>query len=330
MEHSDLQMQTTTDGPEESGTRRIAAKKLERHLGQEVVDAFNDPAVIEVLLNPDGFVWVERLGGAMQPLCRMDAANAQAVIETVAGYHGKEVTRESPLLEDVFPLLGARFAGQLPPVVEKPAFSVRKKASAVFTLAEYVEKGNMTQPQMACIQEAVSAHRNILIVGGTSSGKTTLVNGVIDEMVQRHPDERIVVIEDTGEVQCKARNSVKLLATPTVSMTALLKTTLRMRPDRILVGEVRGPEALDLLMAWNTGHEGGVATIHANSPSDALDRMTMLVSMHPSAPRLIEPLIGRVVHTIVYVSRGEDNRRKVRTILQVEGYEHGKFQFKQL
>jgi type IV secretion system protein VirB11 len=136
--------------------------------------------------------------------------------------------------------------------------------------------------------------------------------------------ERVFIIEDTGEIQCAAENFVQYHTSLEVTMTMLLKTTLRMRPDRILVGEVRGPEALDLLMAWNTGHEGGAATLHANNARSGLDRLAMLISMHPESPRPIEPLIGEAVHVIVHIARTPEGRC-VQEILEVAGYADGAY-----
>ncbi len=183
----------------------------------------------------------------------------------------------------------------------------------------------MTAEHCTTIKEQVRKHRNILVTGGTGSGKTTLINAIIHEMVVQNPLERLVIIEDTGEIQCAAQNSVLYHTTVQVSMTTLLRTTLRMRPDRILVGEVRGPEALDLLMAWNTGHEGGAATLHANDAQAGLTRLAMLISMHPDSPTPIEPLIGEAVHLIVHIERHEFGRR-VSQLLEVAGYDSGRYQ----
>lgn len=234
-----------------------------------------------------------------------------------------------PLLEGEFPLDGSRFAGQLPPVVSAPTFAIRKKAIAIFTLHQYVEASIMTVKQRDSITSAIAAHRNILVIGGTGSGKTTLINAVIHEMVEFDPTERVFIIEDTGEIQCTAKNFVQYHTSPEVSMTALLKITLRMRPNRILVGEVRGPEALDLLMAWNTGHEGGAATLHANNARAGLDRLAMLISMHPDSPKPIEPLIGEAVHVVVHIARTQEGRR-VQEIIEVSGYKDGQYIFNQL
>lgn len=306
-----------------------AKRKLERDMGKDFLKALNDPKTVEIMLNPDGKLWLEQFGEPMRCIGTMRAAQAQAILETIAGYHGKEITTKNPLLEGELPLDGSRFAGQLPPVVPAPTFAIRKKAVSIFTLDQYVENGVMSPQQKAHLVDAVANHKNILVIGGTGSGKTTLINAIINQMVIFDPSERVVIIEDTGEIQCAATNCIQYHTTIDVSMTALLKTTLRMRPNRILVGEVRGPEALDLLMAWNTGHEGGAATLHANNAKAGLDRLAMLISMHPDSPSPIEPLIGEAVHVVVHIAREEGGRR-VQEIIEVSGYENGRYNIKHL
>ena len=307
-----------------STLKERAKKKLERDLGPLLMDALADPKTVEIMLNADGKLWQERLGERMCCIGSISFARAEAIIKTVAGYHGKEVTRHKPILEGELPLDGSRFAGQLPPVVPAPTFAIRKQAVAIFTLEQYVEAGIMTAAQQAVLTSAIRAHRNILVIGGTGSGKTTLVNAIINAMVELDPSERVFIIEDTGEIQCAADNFVQYHTSLEVTMTMLLKTTLRMRPDRILVGEVRGPEALDLLMAWNTGHEGGAATLHANNAKAGLDRLAMLISMHPDSPKPIEPLIGEAVHVVVHIARTPEGRC-VQEIIEVSGYEDGRY-----
>lgn len=323
-------MEASQDNQAAATSVKTRAKdKLLRDLGSDFLDAFNDPKTVEIMLNGDGVLWQERLGERMRPIGRMRSSQAEAVIKTVAGYYGKEITRAWPVLESEFPLDGSRFAAQLPPVVSGPTFAIRKKAVSVFTLDDYVQKNIMTPRQRETIGQAVRRHRNILVIGGTGSGKTTLVNAIIREMSDISADERVLIIEDTGEIQCFADNFVQYRTVPEVNMTQLLRTSLRMRPDRILVGEVRGPEALDLLMAWNTGHEGGAATLHANDARAGLTRLAMLISMHPDAPRPIEPLIGEAVHLLVHISRTAEGRR-VQEILEVEGYEDGRYSLRQI
>lgn len=301
-----------------------AKTKLERDMGPVLLAALYDPNTVELMLNADGRIWHERLGEHMQCIGTLRGAQAEAIIKTIAGYHGKEVTRWTPLLEGELPLDGSRFAGQMPPIVAFPTFAIRKKALAIFTLDQYVSQGILSSRYCDVIKHAIAAHRNILVVGGTGSGKTTLVNAIINYMVATNPRERIFIIEDTGEIQCAAENFVQYHTTVDVPMTALLKTSLRMRPDRILVGEVRGAEALDLLDAWNTGHEGGAATLHANSPAAGLTRLKSLVSRNESAPAEIEPLIGEVVHMVVHIARTPEGRA-VQEILDVSGYENGRY-----
>lgn len=313
------------DGEKEyDSVKERAKRKLTRDIGPELLAALNDPKTVEILLNADGKVWQERQGERPKLIGALRPAQSQAIIETIAGYHGKEITKDNPLLEGEFPLCGSRFAGQLPPVVRAPVFAIRKKATAIFTLAQYVTAGIMTEAQRQSIINAVEQHRNILVIGGTGSGKTTLVNAIINQMVEQDPTERVVIIEDTGEIQCAAENHVQYHTSIDVTMTMLLKTTLRMRPDRILVGEVRGEEALDLLDAWNTGHPGGAATLHANSAQEGLTRLKSLVSRNKSAPAEIEPLIGEAVHVVVHIARTADGRR-VQEILEVSGYENGRY-----
>lgn len=306
-----------------------AREKLRRDLGGLIEQALNDPKTVEIMLNADGKLWQERLGETMRCIGNITEARAESIIKTVAGFHGKEVTRFKPILEGELPLDGSRFAGQLPPVVSSPTFAIRKKAISVFTLDDYVQSGIMISAQCEVIQKAVSNHRNILVVGGTGSGKTTLVNAVIHEMVRSAPEERIFIIEDTGEIQCSAENCVQYHTTIDVSMTQLLKTTLRMRPDRILVGEVRGSEALDLLDAWNTGHEGGAATLHANNCLAGLHRLKSLITRNPAAPTEIEPLIGEAVHCVVHIARTPEGRR-VEEIITVSGFVNGQYRIEKL
>src|SRR6201997_2247148 len=212
-------------------------EKLRRDLGPVFMGALNDPDTIEILLNADGTLWQEKLGAHMQPIGRMSAARAEAIMRTIAACLHTVITWDQPTIEGERPLDGSRFAGQLPPVVSAPTFAVRKRASSVFTLAQYVEQGVMTPQQKEMLCSAIREHQNILVIGSTGSGKTTLTNGLIHEMTCSCPHERIIIIEDTGEIQCAARNSVLFHTAGEVRMTQLLKTSMRMRPDRILVGE---------------------------------------------------------------------------------------------
>lgn len=311
------------NGDQETVKKRIT-ERLRRDLGPLVEGALNDPKTTDILLNADGQLWLKRLGEPTRVIGTMEAWRATSVIKTLAGLLGKTVGAKEPILDGELPFGNERFAGQLPPVVSSPCFAIRKPAITVFPLDSYVEQGIMTQAQCDAIKKAVREHKNILVVGGTGSGKTTLINAVIQEMVDNDPNERVFIIEDTGEIQCSAINCVQYHTTLEVSMTDLLKTTLRMLPDRIIVGEVRGSEALDLLDSWNTGHDGGAGTLHANSAESALQRLKSLVTRNKHAPTDIEPLIAEAVHVIVQINRKSEVRR-VEAILEIVGYENGNY-----
>jgi type IV secretion system protein TrbB len=298
--------------------------KLRKDLGDVFLAALEHPDTVEIVLNADGTLWQERLGEPLQRIGTMTAGCADAAMRTIAAYHDASLTRDNPSIECELPLDGSRFDGQIAPIVAAPVFSVRKRASRVFTLGQYVEAGIMTPEQKQFLCDAIRDHRNILAIGGTGGGKTTLLNALIRELTNQYPNERIVIIEDTAEIQCAAVNYVQYHTSPDRTMMQLVRMTMRMRPDRILVGEVRGPEALDLLMAWNTGHEGGIASLHANNAEAALNRLSTLVAMHPNAPSgMIESLIGEAIDVIVHIAR-TDKGRVVREILQVTDYDRAK------
>ena len=209
-----------------------------------------------------------------------------------------------------------------PDTARGPRIGLRRAQTGKLTLDQYVEARILTPEQKNFLCDAIRDHRNILVVGSTGGGKTTLVNGMIQEATTQFPWERFIIVEDTGELQCAAANYVQYHTSPECSMTHLVRTTLRMRPDRILVGEVRGPEALDLLMAWNTGHEGGIATVHANNAVAGLSRLVTLVSMNAHAPRSIEPLVGEAVDVLVHIERKQGGAgRTVREVLAVEKWD---------
>ncbi len=297
-------------------------EKLRREAGPKVMASLSDPTVVEVLLNPDRNLWVERLGGDMRCEGMFERTAAENLIATVASYYSLIANRDNPVLECEFPLDGSRFEAILPPVVESPAFSIRKRALRTHTLSDYVTDGIMTQSQADRIRAAINERLNVLVVGGTSTGKTTLGNALIDTMVDVSPDHRIVIIEDTREIQCRAKNSVQMKTSESKSMNQLLRATLRLRPDRIIVGEVRGGEALSLLKAWNTGHPGGIATLHANNARAGLIRLEQLIAeaVSDAGNRQMSSLIAEAVNLIVVISKVAGSR-KITEIAQVKGFD---------
>ena len=250
---------------------------LRSALGPSISAYLEDASIVEVMLNPDGKLWIDRLSSGLQDTgAKLSSADGERIIRLVAHHVGAEVHHGSPRVSAELPETGERFEGLLPPVVTAPTFAIRKPAVAVFTLADYVAAGIMTQSQADVLRLAVERRKNILVAGGTSTGKTTLTNALLAEVAKT--DDRVVLIEDTRELQCAAPNLVSLRTKDGVaSLSDLVKSSLRLRPDRIPIGEVRGSEALDLLKAWGTGHPGGIGTIHANTAIGALRRLEQLV-----------------------------------------------------
>ena len=288
---------------------------LKTAMGPVIAQALSDPAVIEVMVNPDGSLWIDRLGdGLFSAGVRIHSSEAERIIRLVASHVRAEVHADNPIVSAELPT-GERFEGLLPPVTRGPCFAIRKPAAKIYTLADYVQGGIMVPIQADALRRAVRGRRNILVAGGTSSGKTTLANALLAEIAET--EDRVILIEDTRELQCTAKDCVALRTKPgTVTMTDLVRSTLRLRPDRIIVGEVRGAEALDMLKAWNTGHPGGIATVHANSAPSALYRIEQLVQEGVAViPR---HLIAEAIDLIVFIAgRGPD--RRVETIAEVSG-----------
>jgi type IV secretion system protein TrbB len=319
----------TAIAPGDEQSRRIV-DSMKRQLGQFCA-LLSEPDVVELMLNADGTMWVERLGQGMGPAGYLQASAAESFISTVASTLRSTVTRENPILECELPLAppfdGSRFEALIPPIVSAPVFTIRRKASAVFTLAEYERRGIMTARQRAVIERTVAERGNILVVGGTTTGKTTLTNAIIAHIVEIADDHRLVIIEDTAELQCTAENAVTLRANCAVSMQTLLKATMRLRPDRIIVGEVRGGEALSLLKAWNTGHPGGVCTVHANHARAGLHRIEQLIAEVSTAP--MRPLIAEAVNLIVSIVRTrEAPGRKIKEVLSVAGLDEDSYTYR--
>jgi type IV secretion system protein VirB11 len=289
---------------------------LRTAMGAEIAAALADPAVVEVMVNPDGSLRLDRLGeGRVDTGVRLGAAEVERIIRLVASHTRAEIHADNPIISTELPETGERFEGLLPPVVVAPAFAIRKPAAKIYTLEDYVSDRIMLPGQADMLRAAVADRRNILVVGGTSSGKTTLANALLAELSKR--DERIIILEDTRELQCAAPDHVALRTKQgVVTLSALVRSTLRLRPDRIIVGEVRGGEALDMLRAWNTGHPGGIATVHANSARAALYRIEQLVQeVVVAVPRR---LIAEAIDLLVFI-KGRGLARRIETIAQVKG-----------
>lgn len=292
-------------------------RKLQEALGDQLCVALDDASVVEIMCNPDGKLWIERLGHGIAPAGEMTPAAAEIIIGSVAHAVHSEADEDQPIISGELPIGGHRFEGLLPPVVSSPAFTIRRRASRLIPLNDYVKHKIMTEAQVSVLRSAISSRMNIVISGGTGSGKTTLANAVIAEIAKSAPEDRIVILEDTAEIQCLAENVVCMHTSPTVDMNRLLKSTMRFRPDRIIVGEVRDGAALTLLKSWNTGHPGGLCTVHSNTAMSALRRLEQLTAEVSQQP--MREVIGEAVDLVVSIERTGRGRR-VRDVIHVEGF----------
>jgi type IV secretion system protein VirB11 len=311
---------------------------------EQVLPLLADDRTEDVLLNPDSSLWAKRMGESFQRFGSMPPAQAASAVSTIAAWRGTILNHEHPILETELPLDGSRFEAIVPPVVRRPVFAIRLRPRRIFSLAEYEAGGILTckddplnrlrrrddfgnavrgLKHLEVIRAAVSAKKNILVVGSTGSGKTTLVNAILDELASLAPDDRVISIEDTTELQCAVKNYLDLRAVGGVGMLDCLRACMRLKPTRIVVGEVRGAEAHTLLKAWNTGHPGGAATVHANDAISGLIRLESLVAEATSAPQ--QTLIAEAVDVVVFVDEeaAVSAGRKVRELLLVTGYSNG-------
>jgi type IV secretion system protein VirB11 len=289
---------------------------LQSAFGGEIAQALADPSVIEVMVNPDGKLWIDQIPEGRSDTGEIiSASETERIIRLIATNTRREVHAGAPILSAELPETGERFEGLVPPVAPAPCFAIRKPAQSVLHLADYVAGRILSEVQAEALVKAVRERWNIVVVGGTSSGKTTLVNALLAGVATM--DERIVILEDTRELRCAAPDCVRLRTKPGVaSLADLVRSTLRLRPDRIIVGEVRGAVALDMLKAWNTGHPGGITTLHANSAASALIRLEQLVQEAViTVPRA---LIAEAIDLIVFMS-GRGAARKVESLLKLEG-----------
>ncbi len=299
----------------ETGLAR-SRQMLRTALGATLLGLLEDPGVAEVMLNPDGRVWIDRFdAGLVDAELTIPAKDAERILRLVAHHVAGEIHTARPRLSAKLPGAGERFEGWIPPVVTAPTFAIRKPAGLVFGFEDYVRDGVMDDREAQVLASAVREQANILVVGPTSSGKTTLVNTLLAEMART--GDRVIIAEDLPELRCAADNQVALSTCDGVaSLTDLVRSALRLRPDRIIIGEVRGPEALDLIKAWGTGHPGGVGTLHAGSALGAVLRLEQLIQEAVAiVPR------GLIAETIdlIAVLQGRGRQRRLADLARLEG-----------
>lgn len=288
--------------------------------GELILNALENPGVVEIMLNPDGKLWIEEYGKDQEHIGNIDEDKARLILSLVASGLNVTVTSLTPIIEGNFPLDGSRFEGTYPPIVTKPSFSIRKKANKIIPLSEYLSHGVITEKVIEIIKQAVLDKKNIIVAGGTSTGKTTFVNAVIDVFSELCPKDRLLIMEDTPELQSASENTVFFRSNDlaNITMQSLTKVCMRYAPKRILVGEVRDRAALELLKAWNTGHPGGIGTLHANSAEEALMRMEELTEEAGNGEK--RKLIGRAVDLIVFMEKTKDNLRQLSKIIEVKEF----------
>jgi type IV secretion system protein VirB11 len=320
--------------------------KLKRELGKQVLTLLDDDRTEDIILNPDSTLWVKRMSEGFACVGSIPPAQASSALSTIAASRGTVLNHEHPILETELPIDGSRFEGIVSPVVRQPVFAIRLRPRRIFQLDEYERHGILSAKDdplnrirrhddfvgsvrdlkhAEIIRAALRAKKNVLVVGSTGSGKTTFVNACLAAMSALTPHDRVISIEDTTELQCSVKNYLDLRAVGKVTMLDCLRACMRLKPTRIIVGEVRGAEAHTLLKAWNTGHPGGMATVHANDAMSGLIRLESLVAEATSAPQ--QTLIAEAVDLVVFIDE-EPNvaaGRKVREVVLVTGYSNGEY-----
>ncbi len=293
------------------------AEMMARYLGERVMEAFEDDDVTEVYVNPqDGHLRLDtRSRGKVDTEWSLPAGRVEQFLNAVADLHGLTLDAERPAIQAELPqdrFRGARLQGFRPPLTSAASFVVRKPPSGVISAGG-----------AHVVRRAVEERWNVLVAGGTGSGKTTLANAVLKEVTDRCPHDRIVILEDTVELQCAAPDHLALRTTPGATLADLVRQTLRAYPDRIVVGEVRGPEALDLLDAWSTGHPGGLGTFHAQDAQSALMRLDRLCQ-RANVPSQAA-LVAEAVDLVIVIegghggANGSSSNRRVRELARVRG-----------
>ena len=303
-------------------------ESLEYSLGKEMMDYMHDDDVTELMVNPDGSLWIDTFSkGVIDTGIRIKPSDTRQIIYSVASLSNQIINEaEAPFLQaeipDSYLFDSCRFQGELPRIVTAPSFNIRKHPNRILTFDDLIKSETVTEAQVKIILDAIHSHKNIVIAGGTNSGKTTFTNSCLLPVSEM--DDRVVMLEDTPELRCSAKNCVSLRVTDNMSMNQLLRITLRLSPNRIVVGEVRGEETFTLLTAWSTGHRGGITTVHSDSALDTLYRLQEAIELVSLSPQ--QRKIGRAIDIVVYL-RKVDRRRFVEEIIAVEGYDSNKGEY---
>ncbi len=303
------------------GMDRRIVEKFQRELGETIRKALEDEKTEDIALNPDGNIWVKQRGGNYAVAGTMLDFQAKLLMGTIAYLTNREVNSANPILEVDLPIYNARFEGIYPPAATMPCFSIRTRNKHVVPFDRLIEMKIITPGRVGLIEEAITQRKNILVSGGTGSGKTTFANAILEAQSRLTGHHRTLLIEDTPELNCNAPNTLSLLSSIDITINQLLRATLRLDPDRIIVGEVRGAEALTLITAWNTGHPGGLATLHANSADRVMKRLETLIAMAGVTPD--KELIAESIDIVIYIERNSEfpAGRQVTQMVRVLGWD---------
>ena len=304
---------------------------LRQYLGDAILEALADPDVEEIYINPDMRIrLVSHARGRRVTGARLRASDVEAFLRAVATLNGVEIGRDSPSLAAALPnAFGkCRIQGFIPPLTEGPSMIIRKPPGRVIGLDEYVAQGILSEEGHEILRDIVARRKNVMVAGPTASGKTTLCNAILAEIVRQFPTERILILEDTPELQCAGEDYLRLRTTEATTMRHLVKYSLRSTPNRIVVGEVRDGAAKDLLDAWITGHPGGVGTVHGEDAERALERLCDL-ARDGAAGADQRAMVTRAVHYLVLIT-GHGRHRAVREIAQLMGHSARGFMLEQL
>ena len=311
-------------------TEKRQAELVKDSLGKEILKYLDDPEVNEVYINQDYSLRIDTISGRRKTDVILTSARVARICKSIAGINRQVITEKNPELGVEIRLLQVRAQIMFPPIVSRPTFFLRKKPRQIFSLEDYQAQGALSEKYYEIIVDCIKRRKNIIVAGATGSGKTTFLNAILKKLSEINPEHRLVILEDLPELQCSS-DDVQYMTTSgnrttSVTMQDLVFISMRLSPQRILIGEVRDKSAYDVLKAWNTGHPGGFCTIHADGCHDAFIRLELLVKEADtgSSTRDIKALIGSTVGVVISIQKVVQNNattRVVEEIIAVKGYD---------